>query len=101
MTVLSVYTEDCQTYDLKTAFYADNTYNIQVTLPNGTRLDRDFVSKFDCAELNIQSVKRTGDETAEISYTSDAPGALYYGIAKDAAQRAYNFITDPTEKELM
>ena len=82
MTILNVRTTDNKVYDITTTYYKDNTYNLQVTI-DGKYVDKDFVVKYDCAELTSVKTKRTNETTAEFSYISDTPGTLYYGLVKN------------------
>lgn len=82
MTILNVRTTDNKVYDITTTYYKDNTYNLQVTI-DGKYVDKDFVVKYDCAELTSTETKRTSETAAEFYYISDAPGTLYYGLVKN------------------
>ncbi|NDO45660.1 S-layer homology domain-containing protein [Clostridium sp. MD294] len=82
MTILNVRTKDNKVYDITTTYYKDNTYNLQVTI-DGKYVDKDFVVKYDCAELTSTETKRTSETAAEFYYVSDMPGTLYYGLVKN------------------
>lgn len=100
MTILRVSTIDNRVYDLHTTYYDDNTYNLQITLPDGTRLYHDFVTKFDCADIQILSVKRTSDTSATVEYTTDVNGELFY-LLQSRARFARADLGMPTAEELL
>ena len=50
MTILSVSTNDNRVYDLKTTYYRDQEYDIQITLPDGTAISKVFTYRTDCAD---------------------------------------------------
>ena len=47
MTIVNVKTTDNRVYDLSTAYYNDNTYQLGILLDDQTLLTYDFVSKYD------------------------------------------------------
>lgn len=104
MTILSVHTEDNITYDLTTAFYNDNTYNIEVTLPDGKRIEKDFVSKYDCPELKPGISTRLTEQSASFSYVSDMAGEFYYALSPNQMAKARSVLpegTEPTVEQLL
>lgn len=100
MTILDVSTQDNKVYDIKTSFYDDNTYVLSVLLSDGTLLEKEFVSKYDCAEISSMQMTRTGDGAAELTFVSDAPGTFYYGLSKKEVMRSY-FTEEPTAEALI
>ncbi len=95
MTILNAKTRDNKVYDLTTAYYRDNTYNLQVEIA-GEYYDKDFIVRSDCPELTDAITKRTSDTIADFSYTSDSEGTLYYAVVKQGAPvlSAYESITE-------
>ena len=95
MTILSAKTKDNRVYDLTTAYYRDNTYNLQVEI-DGKYYDKDFIVRSDCPELTDAITKRTSDTIADFSYTSDSEGTLYYAVVKQGVPvlSAYESITE-------
>lgn len=96
MTILSVTTNDNRVYDLATAYYRDQEYYIQITLPDGTVLSKVFAYRTDCAQISDINAVRTGAGEARITYNSDVPGYFYY-ILRTASMRA----SEPTESEII
>lgn len=96
MTVLSVSTDDNRVYDLTTAYYRDQEYYIQITLPDGTVISKVFAYRTDCAQISGISAVRTSAEEARVTYNSDVPGYFYY-ILCTASMRA----SEPTESEII
>ncbi len=78
MTILSVETKDNIVYDLHTAFYNDNTYQLGLKLEDGTLLTYNFESKYDCPAITDQDMTRTTTTTADFFYKSDIAGTFYY-----------------------
>lgn len=103
MTILSVTTQDNKVYNLATAYYNDNTYNLEVTLANGKRIDKDFESKFDCAQIGISELKRVEETKAQLTYNSDAPGFFYYLLQpkQETKARAVSLNGEPTAQEVI
>lgn len=78
MTILSVTTNDNQVYDLATAYYRDQEYDIQITLADGTSISKVFAYRTDCAQITGVNAVRTSAGEARITYNSDEPGYFYY-----------------------
>ena len=101
MTILSVYTDDNKIYHLTTAYYKDNTYNLQVNV-DGKYLYRDFVVKYDCAEIKSEKVDRISETAAIFTYVSDTPGTMYYAIKEHGAARMlFGGDNEPSAEELI
>ena len=84
MTILKVSTNDNIHYELSTAQYKDNTYNIRVTFPDGTYSEKDFEVKIDCPDISSVETTRKSDTSATVSYASDEPGSFYYFVEKNS-----------------
>lgn len=96
MTILSVSTKDNMVYDLSTAYYKDQEYDIQITLADGTSISKVFAYRTDCAQLSSMNAVRTGADKATITYNSDEPGSFYYLIRENRMRAA-----EPTEDEII
>lgn len=101
MTILDIKTSDNKVYELTTSYFDDNTYRLYVYLEDDKLIEKDFVSKYDCAEISSMEMTRTGATTAILSYVSDAPGKFYYGLSKKSTLARTNFNTEPTAEELI
>ncbi len=102
MTILSVETKNNVVYDLKTAFYNDNTYQLRLKLEDGTFLTYNFESKYDCPAISDQDMTRTTATTAEFSYKSDIAGTFYYMLKPEEINRLQVAANDePTAEEIM
>lgn len=93
MTIMSVSTQDKIHYEISTAAYNDNVYNIEVTLPDGTRIDKDFEVKIDCPYISDVETTRKSDTSASLTYASDSPGTFYYLIEKNSEIKLLSEIT--------
>lgn len=91
MTILKVETEEGEkknkVYHITTAYFNDNTYQMEITLSNGKRLEKMFVTNLAAPEIANIEVKRKNATTAEISFVSDSAGILYYIAVPNAAAR--------------
>lgn len=102
MTILSVRTTDNRVYELGTAFYDDNTYNLGITLGNGKLLTYDFISKYDCPAITSIEATRTAADKAEFSYVSDISGTFYWMLqAKETTRFRSAANGEPTAEEIM
>ncbi|MBS5149762.1 MAG: S-layer homology domain-containing protein [Butyricicoccus pullicaecorum] len=102
MTIVSVKTTDNRVYDLTTAYYDDNTYQLGITLDDQTLLTYDFVSKYDCPELTSIEAVRTTAEEATFSYVSDTSGTFYWLLVEKPNTRFRRAANgDPTAEEIM
>lgn len=96
MTILSVSTEDNRVYDLSTAYYRDQEYDIQITLADGTSISKVFAYRTDCAQLSGMNAVRTSADKAMVTYNSDEPGYFYYILRENRTRAA-----EPTEDEII
>ena len=109
MTILSVSTKDNMVYDLVTAYYKDQEYDIQITLADGTPISKVFEYRTDCAQIAGINAVRTAGSEARITYNSDEPGYFYYILRKNgqvmARAAAFSMRTagteEPTEAEII
>ncbi|MDE6925293.1 MAG: hypothetical protein K2P59_08560 [Acetatifactor sp.] len=83
MTILSVSTDDHRVYDLTTAYYRDQEYDIQITLADGTAISKVFAYRTDCAQIAEVSAVRTSADEARITYISSEPGSFYYMLREN------------------
>ena len=102
MTILSVSTNDNMVYDLVTAYYRDQEYDIQITLADGTPISKVFAYRTDCAQISSMNAVRTSVSEARITYNSDEPGYFYYILRENgrALARAAS-AGDLTESEII
>lgn len=102
MTIVSVKTTDNRIYDLSTAYYNDNTYQLGILLDDQTLLTYDFVSKYDCPELTSIETVRTTAEEATFSYVSDTSGTFYWILQEKPSTRFRRAANgEPTAEEVM
>ena len=101
MTILDVTTSDNKVYELTTSYFDDNTYRLYVYLEDNKLIEKDFVSKYDCAEISSIEITRTSSTTATLSYVSDVPGKFYYGLGKKDILARASFTKEPTAEELI
>lgn len=73
-----VETTDKSVYYIHTTQYKDNDYQIIVTLPDGTRIEKLFTVKFESAQIMVAYLDRLDAQTAKLTYSSDTPGTFYY-----------------------
>ncbi len=83
MTILSVSTEDNKVYDLVTAYYRDQEYDIQITLADGTAISKVFDYRADCAQIADIHAVRTSAGEASVTYNSSEPGYFYYCLREN------------------
>lgn len=90
-------------YTLKIAYYDDNIYTVHIDLPNGTSIEKQFESRYDCPEISTPIMKRINDTTAEFYYVSDAEGTFYYMLEEqeNARSRSYSRAATPTEDQII
>lgn len=96
MTILSVSSKDNMVYDLTTAYYRDQEYDIQITFADGTSISKVFAYRTDCAQIAGMNAVRTSADKATITYNSDEPGYFYYLIRENRTRAA-----EPTEDEVI
>ena len=82
MTILKVETEQGiqknRVYHITTAHFDDNTYMMEITLSNGKRIEKSFVTSLSAPGLKEIEARRTAANTATISLIADDAGMLYY-----------------------
>lgn len=92
MTILTVETEEGsqknKVYHITTAHFSDNTYNMEITLSNGKKIEKTFVTSLSAPEIREIKTKRADKNTAEISFISDDAGILYYMAVPVNASRS-------------
>lgn len=92
MTILKVETEEGsganKVYHITTSYFNDNTYNMEITLPNGKKVEKTFVTSLAAPEIKEIETKRTDKNTADISFISDSAGMLYYMAVPTSVSRA-------------
>ena len=88
MTILEVSTQDNRVYDLRTTSYDDNTYFLSIQLPDGSLINKTFVTSLLGPEINSVEATRVDETTAQFSFASDTAGSLYYLVQKKASTRA-------------
>lgn len=102
MTILSVSTKDNMVYDLTTAYYRDQEYDIQITFADGSTASMVFAYRTDCAQITDAAAVRTGVSEASITYNSDEPGYFYYILRENNQRLAREASsTEPTEAEVI
>lgn len=105
MTILSVSTKDNRVYDLATAYYKDQEYDIQITLADGATISKVFAYRTDCAQIAGMNAVRTGVNEARITYNSDEPGYFYYLLreSRQASLRTASAmeLAEATESEII
>ncbi len=93
MTILGVSTKDNMLYEISTAQYKDNKYNLRVNFADGTYSEKDFEVKIDCPYISSVETIRKSDISATLSYVSDEPGSFYYFLEKNSAVKLSSEIT--------
>lgn len=102
MTILRVNTTDNRVYELTTAFYDDNTYQLGIVLDDKTILTYDFVSKYDCPEITSTEMVRTAADEATFAYVSDTSGTFYWMLEEKVNTRFRRAANgEPTAEEIM
>lgn len=101
MTILDINTSDNRVYELTTSYFDDNTYRLYVYLEEENFVEKDFISKYDCAEISSMEMTRTSGTTATFSYVSDAPGKFYYKLSKEGVVARAAITEEPTAEELI
>ncbi len=91
MTILKVETEKGtkknKVYHITTAYFNDNTYNMEITLPDGKKIEKTFVTSLGAPEIKEIETKRVDKNTADISFISDSAGMIYYMAVPTSASR--------------
>lgn len=84
MTILKVETEKGikknKVYHITTTHFNDNTYNMEITLSNGKKIEKTFETSLAAPEITDIETKRIDKNTAKVSFISDSAGALYYMV---------------------
>jgi hypothetical protein len=92
MTIISASTpsgtQKNRLYTLNTSYYKENTYYLQITLPDGKQLEKKFVVNIQSPELSNFQAERVSVSSAEITFVSDTAGFLYYMAVPQAAARS-------------
>ncbi len=101
MTILNVRTSDNRVYDLTTAYYNDNTYQLGLMLDDGRLVTYNFVSKYDCPAITSTMATRTAANTAKFSYVSDIAGTFYWTVQPSEQSVLRAAPQEPTAEELM
>jgi len=82
MTILKVETEEGsrknRVYHISTTHFNDNTYNMEITLSDGKKIEKTFVTNMSAPEIKDIDAKRVDKNTVDISFISDDAGILYY-----------------------
>jgi len=84
MTIIGVSTQDNMHYEISTAAFKDNEYNIRVTFPDGKYSEHDFEVKADCPYISSVETTRKSDTSATLEYVSDSPGSFYYLLEENS-----------------
>lgn len=75
-------------YNLTTAVYQDNDYNLIITLRNGQKIQKAFTVNGGAPVLSDIVTTRVSDAMAEISCAVDDVGILYYLAVPDKVSRS-------------
>lgn len=75
-----VETTDRIVYYIHTSQYKDNDYQLNVTLPDSTRIEKIFTVKLESARITIAYADRLDDATAKLTYNSDAAGSFFHTL---------------------
>lgn len=101
MTILNVYTKDNTVYDLTTAYYNDNTYQLGLKLDDGRLLTYNFVSKYDCPAITSVKATRTTVNNAELIYASDIAGTFYWMVQPNVQTVLRTVPEEPAAEDIM
>lgn len=88
MTILNVTTTDNKTYEISTAVYKDNEYEIYMTLPNGMTISMVFEVRNNAPTLTKFETTRINESNADLFFVSDSSGEFYYLLQESSALRA-------------
>ncbi len=75
-------------YTLSTTYYKENTYYLQISLPDGRQLEQTFTVNILSPELRDFESRRLSPSCAEITFISDTAGLLYYVAVPQSAARS-------------
>lgn len=98
MTILNVKTNDNKVYEISTAVYKDNEYEIYMTLPDGTTVSKVFEVRNDAPLLTKFEASRINEGNADLFFVSDTAGDFYYLLRENAASRAAGSV--PTAEQV-
>lgn len=98
MTILNVKTNDNKVYEISTAVYKDNEYEIYMTLPDGTTVSKVFEVRNDAPLLTKFEASRINEGNADLFFVSDTAGDFYYLLRENAASRAAESV--PTAEQV-
>lgn len=59
--------------------HLDNNYTVKINI-NGTTISKDFEVSFNPPSITGEKVGRVDENTASLSFYSDKPGTVYYGV---------------------
>lgn len=97
MTVVNITTKDNKTYELSTAYYKDNTYELYVTLPNNKVISKEFVYSYNHPTASKVEANRVSDTDLTLDiYDVDEGGYLYHILVEKTVR---NSITPDYIKE--
>lgn len=109
MTILGVTTKDNKVYEITTAYYKDNLYEIYMDMPEGTTISKVFEVRTDAPTLSNINVERINEGNADFFFVSDSQGTIYYllqertntvSIMRSSVPSAENIKTDGIKKNL-
>jgi hypothetical protein len=109
MTILGVTTKDNKVYEITTAYYKDNLYEIYMDIPEGTTISKVFEVRTDAPTLSNINVERINEGNADFFFVSDSQGTIYYllqektntaSIMRSSVPSAENIKTDGIKKNL-
>lgn len=78
MTILGVTTKDNKVYEITTAYYKDNLYEVYMDIPEGKTISKVFEVRTDAPTLSKVYVERINEGNADFFFVSDAQGSIYY-----------------------
>lgn len=109
MTILGVTTKDNKVYEITTAYYKDNLYEIYMDTPEGTTISKVFEVRTDAPILSNINTERINEGNADFFFVSDSQGTIYYllqertntvSIMRSSVPSAENIKTDGIKKNL-
>ncbi|WP_370831744.1 hypothetical protein [Clostridium sp.] len=109
MTILGVTTKDNKVYEITTAYYKDNLYEIYMDIPEGITISKVFEVRTDAPILSNINVERINEGNADFFFVSDSQGTIYYllqerantvSIMRSSVPSAENIKADGIKKNL-
>lgn len=109
MTILGVSTKDNKVYEITTAYYKDNLYEVYMDIPDGTTISKVFEVRTDAPTLSNVSVERINEGNADFFFVSDSQGTIYYllqertntvSVMRSSVPSAENIKADGIKKNL-